>query len=353
MTKTNLVNRRRLGAGLMALTALSACATGNRPPAPRRNRQTESKVALLLPLSGPRAALGQQMAKTVWLVEDLSGQRGRTQVLDAGETAGTAGAAAQKAIAQGSNVIVGPLFRDQTPAVVKAAGQVPVISLSNDAALAQQGAWVFGVTPSQSAEAVLRYAKQSGARRVTMLETSGALGPRAHSALTKGARKARVTPLPTVPSATAPGGMRQAMMAAGGGQMPDIIYVPTSNQKILDQAIAAVETGVTTIGSLQWAGLPPKTLTRLDKACFVGPDPNQFNRLSATYRSQLDEEMGVIAALAVDAVAMAQQLGGRRSLQDRSPTNGLLGPTRFRPDRTAERTLAVLRITGTGVQRVA
>ncbi|WP_370399920.1 ABC transporter substrate-binding protein [Sulfitobacter sp. JB4-11] len=352
MTQNTNLNRRRFGAGLMALSAVSAC-TGGNEATPRSNRQTENRVALLLPLSGPRAPLGEQMAKTVWLVEDMSGQRGRTDVIDAGETPGAAAAAAQKAIARGANIIVGPLFRDQTPAVVQAAKEIPVITLSNDADLATQGAWVFGVTPTQSVEAVLRYAKQSGAKRVTLLETSDALSARANTALRQGARKARVTSLPPVAAATQPGGMEAALKNVGSGQMPDILYVPTSNARTLDQAVAAVQTGVTTIGSLQWAGLPPQTLERLDKACFIGPDPGRFGRLSASYRAQLDEEMGVIAALAVDAVAVAQDIGGKRRLTQRKPYNGLLGPTRFLSDRTCERTLAVLRISGTGVLRVA
>lgn len=351
MTHDHRPSRRKMGAGLMALSVLAACGEGRIPT--RSPERAKNRVALLLPLSGPRAPLGQQMAKTVWLVEDLSGQRGRTEVIDSGETAQTAAAATQTALAKGADVIVGPLFRDQTPSVVQAAGRVPVMTLSNDAALAKTGAWVFGVTPSQSAQAVLRYARQSGARRVTMLETASALAPRAHAALNRGARKARVDPLPSVPANTTPEGMKQAMAAVGNGSAPDIIYVPSSGGKTLEQAIAAVQTGVTTIGSLQWAGLPPATLARLDKACFVGPDPVQFNRLSATYRAQLDEEMGVIAALAVDAVAVAHQAGGTAALQQRSTLDGLLGPTRFRADRTCERALAVLRISGSQVQRVA
>ncbi len=347
-------SRRSFGTGLLALSALSACSTSNGAAHSGLSRtRPDSRVALLLPLSGPRAALGQQMAKTVWLVEDMSGQRGRTDVVDAGDTPASATTAAQQVVARGADIIVGPLFRDQTPAVVQAAGDVPVVTLSNDAMLAAQGAWVFGVTPTQSVDAVLRYAGQSGARQVTMLETHGALGPRANEAIKQGARKARLSALPPIAAATQPSSMKAALQTSGGGKLPDILYVPTSNEQSLEQAIAAVQTGVTTIGSLQWAGLPSETLQRLEKACFVGPDPDRFGRLSASYRAQLDEEMGVIAALAVDAVALAQEMGGQKRLSMRKPIDGLLGPTRFRSDRTCDRTLAVLRISGTGVRRVA
>ena len=343
-------SRRRLLSMLAAAPLLSACAGEPRAPAFRSPRpEGDARVALLVPLTGARAALGKQMAKAVWLVEDLGGTPGRTQVLDAGETPQSAADAALRAVAQGSTIIVGPLFRDQTPAVVQAAGDVPVMSLSNDVTLTASGAWVFGVTPTQSVETVLGFAKSTGARRVTVLDTPGALGQRAISALNTQARNARVTALPVIPSGTAPADMSVALRQSGGGTMPDIVYVPSTSATALKQAVAAVGTGLTTIGSLQWSGLPQTELDRLDKACFTGPDPVRFNRLSAVFRAQLEEEMGVIAALGVDGVGMAQTLGGSRPLNRRTPYEGLLGKTRFDAGRTAQRDLAILRIDGGNV----
>lgn len=354
MKQISTPNRRQFCLSLLSLTAIAGCGTSGRPVARRSAPQSGStNVALLLPLSGARAGLGQQMAKAVWLVEDLSGAPRRSLVLDAGETPDSAASAAVRAVNEGADVIVGPLFRDQTPATVQAAADIPVITLSNDDALASQGAWVFGVTPEQSVDAVLRYAGESGARRITMLSRGDDLGRKASEALARGTNSARTQLLPPVSGNVDPADMAQALRQAGGGELPDIIYVPSSNPKALSQAVAAVKSGVTTIGSLQWSGLPSDDFTRLDKACFTGPDPDRFNRLSAAYRSQLEEELGVIAALAVDAVAMAQTTGGGRTLARRQPLEGLLGTARFERDRTCKRDLAVLRIDGGDVLRVA
>ncbi|KMW59407.1 Extracellular ligand-binding receptor [Candidatus Rhodobacter oscarellae] len=309
--------------------------------------------ALLLPLTGSNAGLGQRMAKAVWLQEDLGGLPRRTLVLDAGETPEQAVSAAQDATQRGANLLIGPLLRDQTPSVVRAAGQVPVMTLSNDNALAQAGAWVFGVTPKQSADAVLRYAKSARSKRVVLLDSGDALSARAASALDQGARKAGIARVTKIPASTASEQIANALRQAGGGEMPDILYVPASDDRAQSQAIAAVGAGVTTIGSLQWSGLSRDAFLRLDKACYTGPDPVQFNRLSAAYMAQLDEQMGVIAALAVDAVALAHQVGGGPALDRKKPAQGLLGQYQFLPDRTLKRELAVLRINGGAVERVA
>jgi hypothetical protein len=188
---------------------------------------------------------------------------------------------------------------------------------------------------------VLAYAAKTGAKRLAMLDTGSALDGRAARAFATG----RKTGLPRVSAGTAPADMAGALRRAGGGVMPDLLYVPNAGPSALTQAVASVRAGVTTIGSLQWSGLAQGDLERLDKACFTGPDPVRFNRLSNAYRTQLEEEMGVIAALAVDAVEMAYHLqsNGRST---RKPVEGLLGPTRFQRDGSFERQLAILRIDG-------
>ncbi|MFL4470154.1 penicillin-binding protein activator [Tateyamaria armeniaca] len=346
MTHATRLSRRKCIAVLAAAPLVGACAAGPGASTRRPSATSNAQVALLLPLSGTRAPLGQQMAKAVWLVEDLGGTSGRTRVLDAGETPQTAADAARDAVAQGANIVVGPLFRDQTPAVIEAAGPVPVLSLSNDTSLAASSAWVFGVTPAQSVDTVLAFAKDTGARRLAVLETGGLVGQRAVGAINANARRSGVTPLPMIPAATQPAQMADALRQAGGGAMPDIIYIPGAGAQTLRLAESAVQSGVTTIGSVQWSGLGQSDLDRLDKACFTGPDPVRFNRLSAFFRAQLDEEMGVIAALAVDAVGMAHAAGGAANLSRSDTFEGLLGDTRFDRDRTCQRRLAILRIDG-------
>lgn len=353
MTDFSKTGRRHFCASLASLLVLANCSA--RPDGPFRNQNVSqaANIAVLLPLTGDRSPLGRKMAKSIWLAEDMGVSPNRARILDSGNAPDTAAAAAAQAIAQGANVIVGPLFADQTRAVLKAANNVPVMTLSNDNALAQEGAWVLGVTPAQSVDAMLRYSREANASRITYLEMQGALGRRANAALLDGTRNSKLNLLPPIPGETSASQMAGAMRQVGGGKMPDIVYIPSAAPAALEKAVAAVGSGVTTIGSLQWSGLPPDQFKKLDKACFTGPDPAKFDALSAGFLTQLDEEMGVIGALAVDAVAVAQSAGGTSNIASHKPVDGLLGTTQFRSDHTCQRDLSILRIIGGGVSQVA
>ena len=349
MPRNKDLTRRHMIGGLAALPVLAGCATTGMST----RRAGTVRAAVLLPLSGRNAALGQQIAKAIWLHEDAGVLPGKSLIQDTGDTPDQAAEAARAVLAQGANVIVGPVSRHQTPAVLRAAAETPVITLSNDRDLAKAGAWVFGVTPMQSADAVLRYASTAETRQIAVIDGGNSVSQRALAALQAGARKAGVADVLTVPGTTPAEDIPAALRRAAGGTLPDVLYVPDAETTAQAQARAALAENVTTIGSLQWSGLSREAFLRLDKACYTGPDPLRFTQTSAFYQQQLNEQMGVIAALGVDAVAFAHAQGGKANLTSRTPIPGLLGPAQFTSDRTLERELAVLQIKNGGVERVA
>lgn len=107
-------------------------------------------VALLVPLSGPRAELGQALAQGARLALETQG----APVLDQRDTGGTpegAAEAARAAIAAGAGIILGPLTSAETAAVapVARAAGVPVLAFTNDPARAEPGVWTLGIGPAQ------------------------------------------------------------------------------------------------------------------------------------------------------------------------------------------------------------
>ena len=106
---------------LAAATALAGCVSGPDPSfVPLRSPVvqlppvvTRRKVAVLLPLTGPNAALGQDLLRAVQLALGPSGPQ--PDVQDTGGTPTGATAAAQAAIAAGDAVIVGPLTAGRRP----------------------------------------------------------------------------------------------------------------------------------------------------------------------------------------------------------------------------------------------
>ncbi|GEN64939.1 hypothetical protein AOE01nite_31630 [Acetobacter oeni] len=122
----------------------------------------QRNVAVLLPLTGPNAVLGNEMLSAARLA--LSRPAGSTTLkattslpqVDAHDTAGPGGAAgaAQAAIAAGDGIILGPLTSPDTSLIAPAALQasVPVIAFTSDANQKRPGVWVFGITPQQQVD---------------------------------------------------------------------------------------------------------------------------------------------------------------------------------------------------------
>ena len=126
------------------------------PVTPSLPTDTErNRVALLVPLTGPNAGVGTSISNAANMaVLDTGGARIRVTIYD---TAPGAAAAAQRALAEGNRLILGPLLADDVRAVtpIARAARVPVISFSNDIGVAGNGAYVMGYTPAQSIERVV------------------------------------------------------------------------------------------------------------------------------------------------------------------------------------------------------
>jgi len=136
----------KLAAAILLSLAIAACAP-RRPPVetptaepeqePERPEQpsrlppdeTRNRVAVLVPLSGPNAALGQSILNAANLaLFDTGGQRIRITAYD---TSGGAAAAVNEALADANGLILGPLLAEDVRAVAPIArrADVPTVRL--------------------------------------------------------------------------------------------------------------------------------------------------------------------------------------------------------------------------------
>ncbi|MGC6401240.1 penicillin-binding protein activator [Sphingomonas sp. FW199] len=148
--------------------------TGGIPEDRERHR-----VALLVPLTGANAGVGQSLSNATTLaLLDTNTKAVRITTYD---TATGAAAAAQRAIADGNRLILGPLLAEDVRAVTPIARRagVPVLSFSNDVSVAGNGAYVMGYSPDQSIERVVGFARQSGITSFAGLMPRGVYGERA------------------------------------------------------------------------------------------------------------------------------------------------------------------------------
>lgn len=316
------------------LPLLSACAGMAANPA---NGPGGRASALLLPLTGTLGAVGQNMARAASLVTQTAPAGSATPVYDTRDTAEGAAAAAREAIGNGAKILLGPLRADQTPAVLAVAGNVPVITFSNDDTLAAQGAFVMGITPAQSVATMFSYARAQGITRIAIVAQNGPLG-----AATVSAARALA----------AAGGITLTAVTDGvsGLNGADAVYLPDGGAALAGFA-RGLRGGPQLLGSVQWGVQDVTADPNLDGAWFAAPPPDLFLPFADQFQIAFGEQPGVVAALGHDAALLAAGLGNgggvnRRGILREAGFTGVLGPFRFLDDGTCERALAVLGVEG-------
>ena len=165
------------------------------PPAGRADG-AKVRVAILLPLSGPEARIGQVLLNAAQLaLFDVADADFQLRPYDTGADPMEAGAVAQQALADGAEIILGPLFAAATTAVAPYAHQagVPVLSFSNDEAVADQGVFVLGFLPRDQVARVVRYATAQGISRYAALAPDTPYGRSVTRALQETTQEAGVT----------------------------------------------------------------------------------------------------------------------------------------------------------------
>src|SRR3954463_11964974 len=193
----SLVRRARTArlAVVAALSLLAAACSGipgadyfgfnsQPPPPPAQPTQVgagQVKVALLLPLSasGNGAAVAASMRNAAEMaLAEFSNPDIQLLVKDDGGTSGGAQQAANQALSEGAEIVLGPLFATSVSgaAQIARARGVPVIAFSTDASVAAPGVHLLSFLPETDVDRVIRYAIQQGKRSFAALIPDNAYG---------------------------------------------------------------------------------------------------------------------------------------------------------------------------------
>ncbi|MAX01138.1 MAG: hypothetical protein CMN72_16175 [Sphingomonas sp.] len=340
------MNRRRFLTQIRSGLVLSATAWAASPLIADARDKDERPVALLVPLTGPRAGLGLTMQRAAMLAQnDIA-----PMVLDTGGTPRGAASAAQEAVKRKAALILGPLLSGDVAAVARVAGDVPVISFTNDPEARASGAYVFGITPGQVTSAILTYARSRGVRSVAVI-SDGSPWAKASAAAALAmqgqlAMEARV--LEVVPGGPLP-------MA---GDAPDGVLVPGTSDTALAVARNLKDTGIQLLGTLEALDHRPQAMEVLDGAWIASLDPDAFGSFARSYQARNGGDPGAIAALAYDAAGFASQLRADDMLSRAGVLRdegyaGATGRVRFRTDGSVSREFAILLAGPGGYRKVA
>ncbi len=139
----------------------------------------KTKVAILLPLTGRDASLGQAMLNAAQqAVFDAGDDRFELMPRDTGAGEASAETAARDAIGSGAQLLIGPLFAANIPAVkaVVQNSSVNMLTLSTDTTMAGPNVFVMGFTPGPQVERIVNYAMAHGLRHFAALIPNNAYG---------------------------------------------------------------------------------------------------------------------------------------------------------------------------------
>ncbi|MBB3358436.1 ABC-type branched-subunit amino acid transport system substrate-binding protein [Novosphingobium capsulatum] len=373
------LSRRRMGQWLaLSLPAalLAGCSvipkpgTPGTPPPPRETAPQENvlpsdagrhRVALLVPLTGPNAAVGQAIANaTTMALLDTNAQSLRITTYDTG--AGAA-AAASKAVLDGNRLILGPLTSEDVSAVAGVArpAKVPMITYSNDSAVADRDVFVLGQVPGQSIARVIGYAHSQGIRTVGAIVPSGTYGQRVSIALTDAARMQgiRLTAIETYDRSNTSAASAVRRVKARG---PIDALLIGDGARIAVQA-APFAKGTRLLGTELWKGDPTLARTPAMKgAWFAAISDDRLPRFEQSYRQRFGAAPARIATLGYDSVLLTLNIARSWKPGTLFPTaklyatDGFIGTDgvfRFNANGVAERALEVREVSGGTVVTVS
>ena len=319
---------------------------------------------MIVPLTGPDGPVGTSISNAAKLALLDTGEKSiRITVYDSAAAGGAAGAA-QRAIAEGNRLILGPLLAEDVRAAAPVARQagVPVIAYSNDDGVAGDGVYIMGFTPDQSIGRIVSFARSRGMNRFGALVPTGLYGQRAGQAFLGAVRKSggQLVSMETYDRSQA--SLLAAARRLNAKGALDAVLIGDSSRMA---AIAApvLKTGPRRLGTELWA--TDRAINRsasLRGAWFAAAPDTQFDKLVVRYRARYGKIPYRLASLGYDSVLLAVRsarswpVGSAfpaRTLLDKDGFAGVDGSFRFDRDGIAERLLEVREVTQAGTKPVS
>ncbi len=325
------------------------------------------KVALVLPLtqaSGAPSVVGTSLRNAAELALNEAGGNELTLIVkDDHSTADGARTAAEQAIGEGADLIIGPLFAPSVREVGRVAhgADKPVIAFSTDASTAGRGVYLLSFLVESYVDRSVSFAASKGKKSMAALIPDSDYGRVAEAAFQQAAAREniRVMTIEHYQPQTLPAAAQK--VAALGDQI-DALFIPEQADAMpaVSQALTGAGLGgagpggkkLQLLGTGLWNDARVLKLPALQGAWFAAPENGGYNAFVERYRAKYGSDPTRIATLAYDAASLAAALahtqGSQRYssnvLTNRSGFSGADGVFRFIPEGANERGLAVLEI---------
>jgi len=321
------------------------------------------RIALLLPLSGQAAAVGQALQQAAEMaLFDTGAKELALAAYDSGETPESAIEAYRKARSDGTALVLGPLFGTSAKALAPLVSQggANVVSFSNDEQAAQRGVWIMGIAAPPQVRRVVDYAADQGIKRFAVFAPQTSYGQQMARTLEsqvplRGGTVAAVEFYDPNSADLGTPARRLAAAIKGDGKLA--VLVPVAPPR-LSAALSALAAAGIDSKSAQFIGTGVWDVPNIGAdaaargAWYAAPDPARRADFERRFLATYGRPPNRLATLAYDAVALAGNLarlkpGGDFSAEAITNPNGWSGVDgvfRFLPDGRSERALAVIEV---------
>ncbi len=137
------------------------------------------RAALLVPLSGQSAALGQALVNAAQMaLFEVADEHLVLQIYDTQGTPDETARVTARAISEGAQIILGPVFAADARAAgpVAAASGVNIVTFSTDPSIAGDNVFVLGFLVPEQVREIIAYARSQGRERFAVLAPESAYG---------------------------------------------------------------------------------------------------------------------------------------------------------------------------------
>lgn len=365
------------------------------------------RIALMVPLSGQHAALGESLLNAAQMaLFDAQHPRLVLVPVDTKGTPNGALAALVEARAADANLILGPVFADSIRAIrpeILRFG-TPLIGFSSDRSVAGAGVYTMGFTPEHQVRQIVDHAVAQGREKFTALVPQTLFGERMLEAYVEALAWHQLEPVQVEYYVEDTDALVDPVKRLANyderrtALLEEVAYLESFGEDDLTEEILDSLENVETLGELtfdtvflpagghivrnlapllpfyeidpvevqflgtgQWDDPGLRFEPALLGARFAGPLPEAGKQFSARYASVYKTQPPRIASLAYDATALAAtliRLNDRRPFSHEALMNprgyvGLDGVFRFQADGTAERRLSIIEINRNGLALAA
>lgn len=334
-----------------------------------------SRVAVLLPFSSTNSAARSQAEGVMEGVEAALFNAGLNNVVllpkDTQGVPAFAETAAQEAVDEGADIILGPLFNHNVSTVnaIAASRQIPVLSFGTDPRVSGNGAYLVSVPAEEEVSRIVDWASLHGVTQFAMFGPDNAYGRRIRTALEREAlwRGARVietvyyTPgdlAPTEDAKVLAATVREADKYSPG-QVAVLIPDRGNQLRAVAPLLQYYDVNINSVkllGTGLWNDPDVWREPTLAGGVFPAPAPETLSRYDAQHKRYYGEDPASLSSLGYDAGLMAlamiaSETVSRASIERPDGFLGANGLFRFRSDGTPERSLAVMQVQSDGTVR--